>query len=72
MINYSNRSIGCLIIISTLRFRALPSAVVLIACGLVAAKPEAVTRRGSIAVSDRISRLVTDAARDTDKSQFDG
>ena len=58
--------------ISTLRLRALPSAVVLMACGLVAAKPEAVTRRGLISVSGRTSLLVTDAARDTDKSQFEG
>ena len=59
-------------IISTRRFRALPSAVELIAWGLVAANPDAVTRFGLIPVPGRTSRLVTDAARDTAKSQFEG
>jgi len=42
------------------------------ACGLVAAKPDAVILRGFIPVSGRTSRRVTDAARDTAKSQLDG
>jgi hypothetical protein len=44
----------------------------LIACGRVAANPEAVSLLGSIPVSVFTKRLVTEAALETARSQLDG
>ena len=59
-------------IISTRLLRALPSGDEFIAWGRVSANPDAVILLGWMPFSGRTSRLVTEAALETDKSQLEG